>query len=190
MVLSDNSNILKNLWLILLSVISFTVFLPLKVQWFILKLDKESLISRSCLKVQEWFCTFFNSEFHGLLKNVYHFYPRPSGRWEIKKTKWGVFCGTPCRFVGSTTTTKTTFHLLLTRYWPNFYWKVSGIKQGQQQHHHCRHQLQQNKNNKYISAITDQISTKFEIITIATETTTITTKTKTKPHSTTTHLSY
>ena len=40
----------------------------------------------------------------------------------------------------------------------------------------------QNKNNSnkiYISAITDPISTKLEIITITTETTTITTKTKT-----------
>ena len=56
-----------------------------------------------------------------------------------------------------------------------------------------------NKNinyNKYISAITDPISTKLEIITITTETTTITTKTKTTTNSTTkkttttTNLSY
>ena len=40
-----------------------------------------------------------------------------------------------------------------------------------------------NNNNKYISAITDPISTKLEIITITTGTTTIITKTKT--HSTT-----
>ena len=31
-----------------------------------MKLKKESLVSRSFSKVQEWFCTFFNTEFHGL----------------------------------------------------------------------------------------------------------------------------
>ena len=39
-------------------------------------------------------------------------------------------------------TPKATFHLLLTRFWPNFYWKVSGIKQQQKQQNHC-HQQQQ-----------------------------------------------
>ena len=52
---------------------------------------------------------------------------------------------------------------------------VSGIKQQQKQHHHRRqhHQQQRNKssnNNKYISAITEPILTKLEIIAIATET--------------------
>ena len=32
---------------------------------------KESLISKSFFKVEEWFCKFFNTEFHGLLKNVH-----------------------------------------------------------------------------------------------------------------------
>ena len=56
---------------------------------------------------------------------------------------------------------------------------MSGIKQQQKQQHHHRHQQhhqhqqQQNKNNsnnKYISAITDPISTELKIITITTET--------------------
>ena len=42
-----------------------------------------------------------------------------------------------------------------------------------------------NNSNKYISAITDTISTKLEIITITTKTTTVTTNTKTTTHSTT-----
>ena len=57
-------------------------------------------------------------------------------------------------------------------------------QQQKQQHHHRLHQQQQNKNNnnnKYISATTDQILTKLEIITITTEST----KTKTTTHSTT-----
>ena len=54
-------------------------------------------------------------------------------------------------------------------------------KQQKQQHHH-RHQQQQNKNstnNKYITAITDPILTKLEIIAITREITVMTTKTKT-----------
>ena len=74
-------------------------------------------------------------------------------------------------------TPKATFHLLLTRFWI----KVSWIKQQQkQQHHYSHHQHQQQQknkeNNKYISAITDPILNKLEIITHATETKAITTK--------------
>ena len=74
-------------------------------------------------------------------------------------------------------TPKATFHLLLTRFWI----KVSWIKQQQKrQHHYSHHQHQQQpknkKNNKYISAITDPILNKLEIITHAKETKAITTK--------------
>ena len=88
----------------------------------------------------------------------------------------------------TTTTTTTTItrtakaiFYLLTRFWPNFYCKVSWIKQQQKrQHHYSHHQHQQQpknkKNNKYISAITDPILNKLEIITHAKETKAITTK--------------
>ena len=54
-------------------------------------------------------------------------------------------------------------------------------KQQKQQHHH-RHQQQQNKNstnNKYITAITDPILTKLEMIAITREITVMATKTET-----------
>ena len=53
LVLSDNSNILSKTLLISLSAI----------------VSKEKNIS------QEWFSTFFNTQFHGLFKNVHNFYP-------------------------------------------------------------------------------------------------------------------
>ena len=93
--------------------------------------------------------------------------------------------------LGSTTTwttTKTTTKQHFIYYLPYFdQTLMEGVWDKQQQHHH-QHQQQQNKNNwknKYISAITDQISTKHEMITITTETTKITTRTKTTTHSTT-----
>ena len=87
--------------------------------------------------------------------------------------------GSTTAMLTTTTSTAKAIFQLVTQFLPNFYWKVSGIKQ---QHPHF-HQQQQNKNksnNKYISAITAPILTR--LITITTETSTIITKTKT--HST------
>ena len=53
------------------------------------KIRNNSLISRSFLKVQKWFCTFFNREFRGLFENVQHFNPRLSGRGEIAENRVG-----------------------------------------------------------------------------------------------------
>ena len=66
---------------------------------------------------------------------------------------------------------------------------MEGFWEQQHFHRHQQHPQQQNKNNdsnKYISDITDPISTKLEIITKTTETTTMITKIKTTTHSTTT----
>ena len=71
------------------------------------------------------------------------------GFWDQQK-KTTTWTGTT-----TTKTTNATFQLLMTKFWPNFKWKVSGIKQ------------QQNKSNekKYLSAISDPILIKLEMIT-------------------------
>ena len=72
----------------------------------------------------------------------------------VKETTAKIRSNFKGRFLGLTTTTtittatKATLHLLLTRFWPNFIWKVSGIKQQQnRQHHHphWQHHQQQQK---------------------------------------------
>ena len=73
----------------------------------------------------------------------------------------------------------------ITRFWPSFEWKVSGIKQ--QHYHPHQQQQQQNKHNninKYISTITCPISTKLWIIRTPT-TGTATATTKITKHTTT-----
>ena len=47
---------------------TFVPKIAVKLQYFLLGLNIELVISRTILKLQKWFYTFFNTEFCGLLK--------------------------------------------------------------------------------------------------------------------------